>query len=72
MGGMGRIFRMPYSRFPWIAYNYRGKEFRESAGPAIKKIEKTNRRKLTAEEAYKVAENLLKQRLKETGADALD
>ena len=71
MRGMGRIFPMPGSRFPWIAYNVRGKEYRESAGPAIKGMERKNRKKLTAEEAHKVAENLLKQRLKETGADAL-
>ena len=71
MRGMGRIFQMPFSRFPWIAYNHRGKEYRESAGAAIRDVEKKNRKKLTSEEALKVAENLLKQRLKETGADAL-
>ena len=71
MRGLGRIFRMPGSRHPWIAYCHRGTEYRESAGDAIREIERKNRRKLTAEEARKVAENLLKQRLKETGADAL-
>lgn len=71
MRGMGRIFPMPFSRFPWIAYSHRGKEYRESAGDAIRAIERKNRKKLTGEEAHKVAENLLKQRLKETGADAL-
>ncbi len=62
---------MPGSRFPWIAYNHGGKEYRESAGAAIRELEKKNRRKLRDEEALKVAESLLKQRLKETGADAL-
>ena len=71
MRGLGGIFRMPGSRHPWIAYNHRGTEYRESAGEAIRESERKNRRKLTAEEARKVAENLLKQRLKETGADAL-
>ena len=71
MRGLGRIFQMPGSRHPWIAYNHRGTEYRESAGEAIKEIERKNRKKLTAEEARKVAENVLKQRLKETGADAL-
>lgn len=71
MRGMGRIFPMPNSRFPWIAYNHRGKEYRETAGAAIREIEKKNRRKVSADEARKVAQNLLKQRLKETGADSL-
>src|SRR3990172_4727185 len=71
MRGLGRIFRMPGSRHPWIAYCHRGTEYRESAGDAIREIERKNRRKLTAEETRKVAESLLKQRLKETGADAL-
>src|SRR3989338_4903132 len=71
MRGLGRIFQMPGSRHPWIAYNHRGTEYRESAGDAIREIERKNRKKLTAEEARKVAENVLKQRFKETGADAL-
>ncbi|OFV96320.1 MAG: hypothetical protein A3F68_07655 [Acidobacteria bacterium RIFCSPLOWO2_12_FULL_54_10] len=71
MRGLGRIFSMPGSRYPWIAYCHRGTEYRESAGDAIREIERKNHRKLTAEEAGKVAENVLKQRLNETGADAL-
>ena len=71
MRGLGRIFQMPGSRYPWIAYNLRGKEYRESAGDAIRDIERKNRKKLSPEESRKIAENVLKQRLKETGADAL-
>jgi integrase len=71
MRGLGRIFRMPGSRFPWIAYCHRGKEHRESTGPAIREIERKHRKRLAEDQTRKVAENVLKQRLKEIGADAL-
>ena len=55
MRGMGRIFHMKGSKNLWIAYNCRGKEYRESCGsPELKEAKK-----------------LLKQRLRETGADVL-
>ena len=55
MRGTGRVFKRPNSTFWWIAYCHRGKEIRESSGAAEKKD----------------AERLLKQRLKEIGADSL-
>src|SRR3972149_2642280 len=55
MRGMGRIFQMRGSKNWWIAYNHYGKEYRESCGSPQQKD----------------AENLLKQRLREIGADAL-
>lgn len=55
MRGMGRIFQMKGSKNLWIAYNCRGKEYRESCGsPELKEAKK-----------------LLKHRLKEIGADSL-
>lgn len=55
MRGMGRIFKRPNSSSWWIAYCHRGKEIRESSGSDERKL----------------AERLLKQRLKEIGADSL-
>jgi len=55
MRGMGRIFQMRGSKNWWIAYNRCGKEYRESCGSSEQKN----------------AVNLLKQRLREIGADAL-
>lgn len=55
MRGSGRIFKRKNSRFWWIAYCHRGKEFPESSGSCDAKD----------------AERLLKRRLKEIGADSL-
>jgi len=55
MRGTGRIFKRPNSANWWIAYCHRGKEIRESSGSDDRKI----------------AERLLKRRLKEIGADSL-
>ena len=55
MRRMGRIFKRPNSSSWWIAYCHRGKEIRESGGS----------------DDCKVAERLLKRRLKEIGADSL-
>ena len=55
MRGTGRVFKRANSAFWWIAYCHRGKEIRESS----------------ASDDRKAAERLLKQRLKEIGADSL-
>lgn len=55
MRGTGRVFKRTNSAFWWIAYCHRGKEIRESSGSLDRKD----------------AEKLLKQRLKEIGADSL-
>lgn len=71
MRGNGRIFKRPNSTVWWIAYCHRGKENRESAANAIKEAGRNKRRKMTDEDARKVAEKLLKHRLCEIGADRL-
>jgi integrase len=55
MRGQGRIFKRRNSAHYWISYCHRGKEHRESSGSPD----------------HKVAERLLKQRLREIGADRL-
>lgn len=55
MRGMGRIFERKGTSCLWIAYRRRGKEIRESSGSSDPKA----------------AERLLKQRLKEVGAESL-
>ena len=55
MRGTGRIFKRPNSSLLWISYCHTGKEFRESSGSTDRKV----------------AERLLKQRLREIGADVM-
>lgn len=63
--GDGRIFRRPDSEFLWIAYYQDGNEIRESAKDVILQTAAKRKRNLTAEEAQRVAENLLRERLLE-------
>src|SRR5207245_3184371 len=53
--GNGRIFKRKGSAYLWCTYYLRGKEYRESTGTADQKK----------------AENFLKRRLKEVGADQI-
>ena len=69
MRGTGRIFKRPNSSFWWIAYSHRGKEIRESAKDEITKA--AAKRKITDEDAWKIAGRLLKRRLDEIGADSM-
>ncbi len=55
MRGTGRVFKRKNSNNWWISYCLRGKEYRESSGSSDRKL----------------AERLLKQRLREIGADRL-
>ena len=55
MRGTGRVFKRANSAHWWIAFYHRGKEIRESSGSPNQKD----------------AEKLLRQRLKEVGADSL-
>lgn len=55
MRGMGRIFERKGTTCLWISYRRRGKEIRESAGSSDRKA----------------AEKLLKQRMKEVGAEEM-
>jgi integrase len=71
MRGTGRVFKRPNSSVWWIAYCHRGKEIRESAGNAIKQATHEKPGKISDEQARRVAEALLKQRLKEIVADSL-
>ena len=55
MRGQGRVYKRRNSNYWWISYCLRGKEYRESSGSPDRKQ----------------AERLLKQRLREIGADGL-
>jgi integrase len=68
MRGQGRVFER--GDIPWIAYCFRGKEWRESAADAIRAAESKARRKFTAEERRAVAQKLLEKRVREVVNDA--
>src|SRR5215475_8849466 len=53
--GDGRIYRHPESGFFWCAYYLRGKQYRQSTG----------------ETSEKKAQNFLRRKLKEVGADQI-
>jgi len=71
MRGTGRIFKRKNSSVWWIAYCHRGKEIRESTANASKEAAAKKRGKFTEEDARKAADNFLKKRLQEIGADSL-
>lgn len=70
MRGNGRIFKRANSSAWWIAYCQCGKEIRESAANAIREAASRKRgKKITDEDARKVAEQLLVYKLRKVAND---